>query len=94
MNICNICSALVQLNKLPLQPSPLPVFLKMQILVNGEPLDLESSKTVAELLADLELTERRLAVEINGEILPRSEYAMKQISPDDQLEIVHAIGGG
>ena len=49
---------------------------------------------LAELVERLELTGRRLAVELNLEIVPRSQYAETQLADGDRVEIVHAIGGG
>lgn len=66
----------------------------MQIMINGEPHSLPAPLNINELLESLSLAEKRLAVELNGEILPRSEFGNVILKSDDQLEIVHAIGGG
>ncbi len=66
----------------------------MQIQLNGEPYELPAGQTVADLLACLELTGRRLAVELNRDIVPRSAHASTALSEGDQVEVVHAIGGG
>lgn len=66
----------------------------MQALVNGKPTELADGTTVAELVRELGLADRRIAVELNGEILPRSRHAAQTIASGDALEIVHAIGGG
>lgn len=66
----------------------------MQIQLNGEPYELLAGQTVADLLARLELTGRRLAVELNRDIVPRSAHASTALSEGDQVEVVHAIGGG
>ena len=66
----------------------------MNILVNGENRQLEKTLTIAELLATLELTGKRIAVELNGEIAPRSQHAATQLKDGDRVEVVHAIGGG
>lgn len=66
----------------------------MRIFLNGKPHELADQSTVAALIDELQLAGKRLAVELNGEILPRSEYSDMQLSQNDQLEIVHAIGGG
>lgn len=65
----------------------------MQIHLNGESRDI-SAATVAELLAELDLHGRRIAVEVNGEIAPRSQHEHMTIKAGDRIEIVHAIGGG
>ena len=64
------------------------------ILVNGEPRPLPSPHTVSGLLAQLGLTGRRVAVERNGEIVPRSRHETETLTPGDRLEIVVAVGGG
>ncbi len=66
----------------------------MEIIVNGEPRQVAEQYTVAELIAAMELVGRRLAVEVNLEIVPRSTHAEHQLQPGDKIEIVHAIGGG
>ncbi len=66
----------------------------MDIIVNGEPRQVAEQYTVAQLIEDLQLVGRRLAVEINLEIVPRSTHANHQLQPGDKVEIVHAIGGG
>ena len=65
----------------------------MQIIINGEPRSCKESATVADILEDMQI-EGRIAVEINREILPRSQFALHQLCQGDVLEIVHAIGGG
>ena len=66
----------------------------IEIEVNGDRRQVPAGSTVQELLSTLELGERRVAVEYNLEILPRSEHARTTLSPQDRVEIVHAIGGG
>ena len=64
------------------------------ITVNGEPLTLGSAETVAGLIDRLELRGKRLAVEVNGGIVPRSEHHERALHDGDKVEIVHAVGGG
>ena len=66
----------------------------MQILVNGEQRAAPDRLPLAQLLDELKLGERRLAVELNGAIVPRSTWAQVSLADGDRLEIVHAIGGG
>lgn len=66
----------------------------MHIQLNGERYELPEGQSVADLLQRLELTGRRLAVELNRDIVPRSQHATTILSEGDQIEIVHAIGGG
>lgn len=65
----------------------------MQITINGETRSIEQSLTVADILRDMQI-EGRIAVEVNGEILPRSQFDHYQLNNGDVLEVVHAIGGG
>lgn len=66
----------------------------IRLTVNGESHDIEDGATIAQLIDTLRLTGRRIAVERNGDIVPRSQHASEQLSDGDRLEIVHAIGGG
>ncbi|MGE4529992.1 MAG: sulfur carrier protein ThiS [Acidithiobacillus sp.] len=66
----------------------------MQILVNGAAREVPEQMTVLALLADLGWAERRVAVERNGEIVPRSTHAQALIVSGDRLEIIQAVGGG
>jgi sulfur carrier protein len=66
----------------------------MRIQLNGEPLELPDGQTVADLLVRLELAERRVAVELNLDIVPRSQHAATALRDGDRVEVVHAIGGG
>ncbi|MBU3059329.1 MULTISPECIES: sulfur carrier protein ThiS [Pseudomonas] len=66
----------------------------MRIQLNGEPFELPEGQTVAELLDRLELAGRRVAVELNLDIVPRSQHAATALREGDRVEVVHAIGGG
>lgn len=65
----------------------------MQIVLNGEPRAC-SAQTVLELISELGYVDKRIAVELNGEIVPKSQHAQTQLKEADQLEIVVAVGGG
>ncbi|MDP1540108.1 MAG: sulfur carrier protein ThiS [Moraxellaceae bacterium] len=65
-----------------------------RISVNGQPQEVAEGATVADLLLLLNVQGRRIAVERNGDIVPRSLHASTLIHPADQIEVVHAIGGG
>ncbi len=67
---------------------------QIQITVNGEPRQEPAPVTLAELLERIGLDTRKVAVERNLEIVPRSTYAATQLAAGDRLEIVHFIGGG
>jgi sulfur carrier protein len=66
----------------------------IEIIVNGEQRSVPESTTVAALLSELELGDKRVAVERNGEIVPRSRHDEQSLADGDRIEIVHAIGGG
>jgi sulfur carrier protein len=68
--------------------------MAVKIVVNGEARELVAPATVAGLLAQMALTGRRVAVEVNGEIVPRSEHGSFQLKEQDRVEVVFAIGGG
>lgn len=66
----------------------------MKITVNGKAHDCLPGATVSVLLEQLALTGRRVAVERNGEIVPRSQHSAVVLTEADQIEIVVAVGGG
>lgn len=66
----------------------------IQLSVNGQVRRVEPGANVAHLLEALELSGKRVAVEKNGEIVPRSQYPSTRLSDGDALEIVVAVGGG
>jgi sulfur carrier protein len=66
----------------------------MHIILNGASREVPDNLSASELLMSLGLAEKRLALEINREIVPRSCFENHIISPGDAVEIVHAIGGG
>ncbi|HRK65711.1 MAG TPA: sulfur carrier protein ThiS [Terricaulis sp.] len=66
----------------------------MRLTVNGEMREAPDSATIADLLASLEIEGRRVAVERNREIAPRSVWAETRLADGDQIEIVQFVGGG
>ncbi|TAK92438.1 MAG: sulfur carrier protein ThiS [Burkholderiaceae bacterium] len=66
----------------------------MRITLNGAEKELHPATSVAELLGQLDLLGKRLAVERNGEIVPKSLHAATPLTEGDRLEIVVAVGGG
>ena len=66
----------------------------MQIHLNGQPTTVEPGTTVMHLLEMLELTGKRVAVEINRQIVPRSQHATHCVQDSDVVEVVVAVGGG
>ena len=66
----------------------------MRLLINGEERGFDALRDLDELVATLGLDARKVAVERNLEIVPRSRYAATALSDGDRIEIVHFIGGG
>jgi sulfur carrier protein len=66
----------------------------MQIMVNGEQRDVADGLSAAQLVEDMDITGKRIAMEVNLEIVPRSVYAEHIFKAGDKVEIVHAVGGG
>lgn len=66
----------------------------MQIWLNGERRAVAPSATLSDLVAELGLGGRRLAIEVNHEIIPRAAHAGCQLKDQDRVEIVVAVGGG
>jgi sulfur carrier protein len=67
---------------------------QMQITLNGHPRDCGQGTTVTRLLHEAGYAGRRVAVEVNQEIVPRSLHDGHELREGDRVEIVHAIGGG
>lgn len=68
--------------------------MRLTITLNGSPHRLAADTTIATLLTDLGYAQKRVAIERNGTIVPRSAHSATYIQLGDQLEIVQAIGGG
>jgi sulfur carrier protein len=66
----------------------------MQIQVNGDAMEFGDGATVSDLIQRMALEGKRLAVEVNEDIVPRSEHPQFSLSDGDRVEVVHAIGGG
>ncbi len=66
----------------------------MQILLNGQPERLVDDLTLAQLVEQLGLAGKRIAIEVNDELVPRSEHGTHRLCDGDRVEIVQAIGGG
>jgi len=73
---------------------PFSLNLNMQIFVNGEAREVPESTSMAALVERMELTGRRIAVEVNEELVSRSEFEQFSLSDGDKIEIIHAVGGG
>ena len=68
--------------------------MSVSITINGESRVLPAAVTVDKLLQQLGIEGRKVAVERNLEIVPKSAFAATQVADGDRLEIVHFIGGG
>jgi len=66
----------------------------MHIVLNGSDREIPENLSAGALLQNLGLAGKRLALEINQEIVPRSTFDSRMLRSGDQVEIVHAIGGG
>jgi sulfur carrier protein len=66
----------------------------MKIVLNGEDREIAPATSLQQLLELAGYAQRRVAIEVNREIVPRSRHGSHTLSPGDRVEIVHAIGGG
>lgn len=64
------------------------------IVLNGDSRTCPAGRTLRDLLEEAGYGQRRVAVEINREIVPKCEHAQREIRDGDRIEIVHALGGG
>jgi len=66
----------------------------MQIQLNGEPTQIPDPCSIGQLLERAGLAQRRVAVEVNREVVPRSRHDRHLLAEGDRVEVVHALGGG
>jgi sulfur carrier protein len=66
----------------------------IKVTLNGAPREFPAPLTFAQLLHDMSLAGRRLAIERNGEIVPRSRFGEVRVADGDRIEVVIAVGGG
>ncbi|MHB1053253.1 MAG: sulfur carrier protein ThiS [Thiobacillus sp.] len=66
----------------------------IELAINGEPRTFPAPLTLTQLIESLDLAGKRIAIERNGEIVPRSQHADTTLVNGDRLEIVVAVGGG
>lgn len=66
----------------------------VRILVNGAPREFPAAPTVSQFIDELRLSGKRLAIERNGEIVPRSRFDELHLAEGDRIEVVVAVGGG
>ena len=66
----------------------------IEITVNGKTRSVPAGTTIADLVAELDLETRRVAVERNRDVVPRAEHASTELAAGDRLEVVTFVGGG
>jgi sulfur carrier protein len=66
----------------------------MEIIVNGQPRQTVEAFTIADLLEELQLSGKPVAVEVNLNLVPKQRHAEHRLAPGDRLEIVTLVGGG
>ena len=66
----------------------------MKVFVNGEARDLSGTPSLAELIEQLDLPAARIAIELNREVVRRSDWGSTMLKDEDRIEIVHFVGGG
>jgi thiamine biosynthesis protein ThiS len=66
----------------------------MQVIVNGKPTEVPENTTIADLLAQLEMSNKRLALERNLEVVARAQWPTTHLAANDRIEIVQFVGGG
>ena len=68
--------------------------MSLRITVNGEPREVPDGATLASLMASLGVPRQRVAVEVNRELVPRSQHGSRRLAEGDAVEIVTLVGGG
>ena len=66
----------------------------ISVFINGAPREFEQAISVAALIQDMGLSGKRIALERNGDIVPRSQFTEQMLADGDKLEVVVAVGGG
>lgn len=66
----------------------------MNIILNGQAINFPAGETLAELIIRLKLQHKKIAIEYNGTIIPKSLYGTTPLNEQDHLEIISAVGGG
>jgi thiamine biosynthesis protein ThiS len=66
----------------------------MQVFVNGDERQLSGTPSLEDLITQLELPAARIAIELNREVVRRSDWSSTMLKDDDRIEIVHFVGGG
>lgn len=66
----------------------------MHIILNGQSRQISDQSSVRAMLEEIQLQDHRIAVEVNQEIVPRTQHALVILAEGDQVEIIQAVGGG
>ena len=66
----------------------------MEIILNGAAKQVPQQSSIKDLLAEIGVLGERVAIELNQAVVPKSEYASRQLQAADQIEIIQAVGGG
>jgi sulfur carrier protein len=66
----------------------------ISVCINGSPRTFAPATSIADLIAAMDLTGKRIAIECNGEIVPRGQFAQHRLNDGDKIEVVVAVGGG
>jgi len=66
----------------------------MEVIINGEVQHFPDNTHILDMVHLLFLEGRRIAIEINGEVIPRSQYPARRLQDNDKIEIIRAVGGG
>ncbi len=66
----------------------------MELTINGEKREIKESRNLADLVKELDIQAPHFAMALNQQVVPRSKYDSTSIKENDQVEIVHAVGGG
>ena len=66
----------------------------MKVFLNGKKINVANNLTAQQLLSEMGYQDKRIALEINGEVTSKSEYSNKIIVENDKVEIIVAVGGG
>ena len=66
----------------------------MEVIINGEVQHFPDNTHILDMVHLLSLEGRRIAIEINGEVIPRSQYPARRLQDNDKIEIIRAVGGG
>ena len=66
----------------------------IRVSINGEPRELSEGLSLSDLIRELSLAPERIAIELNHEVVRRQEWSLTKLTDDDQIELVHFVGGG